>query len=151
MSWDAPTAVSPTLPARAENDGPRLPVAAPTDTIVPTDVTVPVLEAAPTSGIGRIDPTLPPSAPRTQPWRPRKKSPARKLASAFLVTAVVVALGGGAWFGYQALAPVDDAPPPVPLRDNPDTLIGRTDDLVESINERGPDAELLDQVLDAED
>jgi hypothetical protein len=143
MSWDAPTVGAPTLPAHSENAGPRLPVSAPRDD-------APAPAAFPTSGIGRIDPALPPAAPRTPPWRPRKKSAARKAAAALVLASVVVALGAGAWFGYQALAPADDTPPPIPLRENPDTLIGRTDDLVESINERGPDADLLDQVLEVD-
>jgi len=81
-------------------------------------------------------------------WKKRKKSSARRLASALITMAVLVALGAGAWFGYQAMAASDDSPPPVPLRDRPETIFGKTGDLVDGINEGMPDQELLDDVLD---
>jgi hypothetical protein len=96
----------------------------------------------PNDGVTTPEPST--SAPK---WKKRKKSSARRLASVLMTAAVLVALGAGAWFGYQALASTEDSPPPVPLRERPDTIFGKTGDLVDEINERMPDQELLDDVL----
>jgi hypothetical protein len=60
---------------------------------------------------------------------------------------VCAALAGGVWFAYQSLAPAeDDTTPTTLLIDNPDTFIGQADAVVDEINERAPDQELLDLV-----
>lgn len=64
-----------------------------------------------------------------------------------ITLAVLGGLAAGAIFGYQAMNPPEEPKPSVPLRDRPDTIFGRTGDLVDGINEGMPDQELLDQVL----
>jgi hypothetical protein len=91
--------------------------------------------------------TDPNSVTPTPKWKKRKKSSARRLISVLLTLAVLTALGAGGWFGYQAMNPSVDAPPPVPLRDRPGTIFGKTGELVDGINDQMPDQELLDEVF----
>ena len=105
----------------------------------------PIAPEAPNAGADAT--TDPSSITPTPKWKKRKKSSARRLVSVLLTLAVLTALGAGAWFGYQAMNPPVDAPPPVPLRDRSDTIFGKTGELVDGINEQMPDQELLDEVF----
>jgi hypothetical protein len=83
-------------------------------------------------------------------WKKRKKGPLRR-ALTFLVTlAVVAGIGYAAYLGYQQFAPAtDENPPQLPL-DDPDTLIGRSNELTNEINDNADEAAALDQLgLDA--
>lgn len=164
MSWDAPTAGPRPVetPVALSTRPPSLP----TEPSPPSEPPLPYLpdNAAPTLSepavdvLGDIAPIIPDasnakatagptSVTPTPKWKKRKKSGARRLVSVLLTLAVLTALGTGAVFGYRAMNPSVDAPPPVPLRDRPDTIFGKTGELVDGINEQMPDQELLDDVL----
>jgi hypothetical protein len=166
MSWDAPTAgARPTdnpagEPTRATSvlDAPSIPSIPPlphlpeqtAPTIAEPAVHVlgdvaPIAPEVPNAGADAA--TDPSSITPTPKWKKRKKSSARRLVSVLLTLAVMTALGAGAWFGYQAMNPSVESPPPVPLRDRSDTIFGKTGELVDGINEQMPDQELLDEVF----
>jgi hypothetical protein len=87
-----------------------------------------------------------PDGPKTEAnWKKkRKKSPARKMFGFIVMLAILGGIGYGAFLGYQQLAP-EVAPPTVPL-DDPDTLIGRSNELTNQINENSEEIEALDQL-----
>ena len=166
MSWDAPTAGA--RPVDSPADDPDLPTSLSDASSLSSTPPVPYLPAQPTPTLtepavdvlGDVAPiapeppnsgsnatTDPSSITPTPKWKKRKKSSARRLVSVLLTLTVLTALGAGAWFGYQETNPPVDAPPPVPLRDRPDTIFGKTGELVDGINEQMPDQELLDEVF----
>ena len=84
---------------------------------------------------------------RAQKWKPIQRSKARKALNGLIGVGVLAALAGGAWFGYQSLAPAEDTTTPTTLLiDNPDTFVGQANAVVEQINEQAPDQEVLDLV-----
>ena len=119
--------------------GPRLPDAGPTAPVLPAAaVPVPSMPA----------PMVPVLAapPSSKPnWKPIQRSRARKALNGLIGVGVLAALAVGAWFAYQGLAPAEDTTTPTTLLiDNPDTLIGQASAVVNEINERAPDQELLE-------
>ena len=94
-------------------------------------------------------PTLPVAKPAvaTPNWKPIQRSKARKALNGVIGVAVLAALAGGAWFAYRSLTPADDTTTPTTLLiDNPDTFIGQANQVVQDINARAPDQELLELV-----
>ena len=68
----------------------------------------------------------------------------RRLADA---TGEGVGLAAGVWFAYQSLTPTEDTTTPTTLLiDNPDSVFGKANVLVQDINAQAPDQELLDLV-----
>ena len=152
LSLPVPSAAAPSGAPPA----PASPVAAPSFSapvlpppgIVAAPV-VPILAApAVPAPVSHPTPTLPKAQPSTGPkWKPIQRSKARKALNGLIGVAVLTALAGGAWFGYQSLAPAEDTTTPTTLLiDNPDTFVGQANAVVNQINEQAPDQEVLDLV-----
>ena len=80
-------------------------------------------------------------------WKPIQRSKARKALTGLIGVGVLAALAAGVAFAYQSLTPAEDTTTPTTLLiDNPDSVFGKANNLVQDINAQAPDQELLELV-----
>ena len=145
MSWEAPTVDAPSAPSL-----PTLPTVQSQATVASSPALGNVTAVAPSvandiaSG-HHVAPSATTTAD-TPKWKKRKKSSARRLVYALVATAVVTAVGIGAWAGLRAANSSDDSTPPVPYRERSDTIFGKAGSLIDEINDQMLDQELVDQL-----
>jgi hypothetical protein len=102
-----------------------------------------------------VQPTLPSYTPHRHQQRRRTGRVVRLTVAATVLAALVI----GAWFLVSNLTSGDDSPPPpasesprepdprAVLDGGPSDLFERSRDLVDDVNQSGPDQQLIDEVL----
>ncbi len=87
--------------------------------------------------------------PDTPTWRPRHRSRRRRFGTAAVGLAALGALGVAGWFGLQRLGGTDESTQGAgaePIAENPATLFGETQQLVDDINEDPGVAEAFEEL-----